>query len=172
MADFNPAFDYVLAEEGGWQITNHASDKGGMTFAGVSRRFNPDWTGWNLIDQGASEADTDLQARVRWLYRENYWNPLSLDKVEQDGIALDAFSCAILSGPTTASILAQIACGAKPDGRIGPVTLAAINDMDLEVWDLRFCMARIIRYRKIVTQDKSQRKYFLGWVNRALGGIE
>ena len=171
MADFNAAFDHVLAEEGGWQLTNNAADKGGMTFAGVSRRANPDWTGWKMIDQGASEANEDLQERVRWLYRENYWLPLGLDKVTQDGIALDVFSCAVLSGPGTASILAQIACGAKPDGRIGPVTLAAINDMELELWDLRFCMARIIRYRKIVVQDKSQRRFFLGWVTRALGGV-
>ena len=171
MADFNPAFDYVLAEEGGWQLTNHASDKGGMTFAGVSRRANPDWTGWKLIDQGASEADEDLHERVRWLYRENYWLPLRLDEVTQDGIAQDIFSCAILSGPRTASVLAQIATGAEPDGKIGPKTVFAINGMNLELWDLRFCLARIARYRKIVLHDKTQRRFFLGWVTRALGGM-
>ena len=171
MADFNAAFDHVLAEEGGWQLTNNSNDRGGMTFAGISRKANPDWTGWKLIDQGASEANEDLQERVRWLYREKYWNPLRLEEVVNDDIALDIFSCAILSWTTTAARLAQIACRTKSDGKIGSQTLKAINVMDIEVWDLRFCIARIIRYRNIVTRDKSQRKWFLGWVNRALGGI-
>ena len=67
--------------------------------------------------------------------------------------------------------LSQVAVKTKPDGIIGPTTIEAINEMDLESWDLRFCLARIIRYRDIVQKDKSQRKWFLGWVNRAIGGL-
>ena len=171
MADFNAAFEHILEQEGGWQITNHPHDRGGMTFAGISRKANPDWTGWNLIDKGASEANEDLHKRARWLYREKYWKPLQLDMVNDLGIALDIFSCCVLSGQRKAAILTQIAVKSKPDGVVGPNTIEAINEMDPELWDLRFCITRIIRYRDIVQSDKSQRKWFLGWVNRALGGL-
>ena len=171
MADFNTAFEHILKEEGGWQLTNNPNDHGGMTFAGISRRANPDWTGWKLIDQGASEANVDLQERTRWLYREKYWNPLRLDLINDLGIALDIFSCSVLSGQRIAVKLTQVAVNTEPDGVIGPSTIAAINKMSLELWDLRFCITRIIRYRNIVQKDKSQRKWFLGWVNRSLGGL-
>ena len=171
MADFNAAFEHILKEEGGWQLTNHPNDRGGMTFAGISRRANPDWTGWKLIDQGVSEANEDLQERTRWLYKEKYWNPLHLDLINDLGIALDIFSCSVLSGLKRAAILTQVAVKVNPDGIIGPKTAAAINKMDPELWDLRFCIVRIIRYRDIVQKDKTQRKWFLGWVNRALGGL-
>ena len=171
MASFNAAFKHILEQEGGWQLTNNPDDRGGMTFAGITRRWNPDWTGWKLIDQGASEANEDLHERTRWLYLEKYWKPLRLDMVNDLGIALDIFSCCVLSSQRKAVILTQIAVKVKPDGVIGPKTIEAINKMSLELWDLRFCLARIIRYRDIVTKDKTQRKWFLGWVNRALGGL-
>ena len=171
MADFNAAFEHILEQEGGWQLTNHPQDRGGMTFAGISRRANPSWTGWNLIDRGASEASADLHERTRWLYRERYWKPLQLDVIGNPAIAFDIFSCCVLSGQGVAARLTQTAVKVKVDGIIGPNTVTAINKIDPELWDLRFCIARIIRYQKIVSRDKSQRRWFFGWVNRALGGI-
>ena len=42
MADFNVAFAAVLQLEGGWRLIKHEGDRGGMTWAGISRRANPD----------------------------------------------------------------------------------------------------------------------------------
>jgi len=51
MADFNPAFEKMLHDEGGMQLTNIPGDRGGMTYAGIARNANPQWAGWNLVDR-------------------------------------------------------------------------------------------------------------------------
>ena len=67
-----------------------------MTFAGVSRASNPDWTGWKLIDQGASEANEDLQERVHaGCIIRTIGIRSGLNEIDNLGIALDIFSCSV-----------------------------------------------------------------------------
>lgn len=48
MANFKIALDKVLSREGGY--INDPDDKGGETYKGISRKYNPDWKGWRIID--------------------------------------------------------------------------------------------------------------------------
>jgi len=48
MADFNKAFQLILAHEGGY--INDSDDPGGETYKGIARKMNPDWLGWHIID--------------------------------------------------------------------------------------------------------------------------
>ena len=68
----------------------------------------------------------------------------------------------------TAVRLAQIVSGATPDGKIGPKTLAALNAMDPDKFALAYALAKLARYRDIVTKDRTQQKFLLGWINRTL----
>ena len=45
MADFQPAFEKMIRNEGGYTLHNVASDRGGQTFAGIARNFHPNWPG-------------------------------------------------------------------------------------------------------------------------------
>ena len=36
MADFDPAFDKMIRNEGGFKLTNIAGDRGGQTYAGIA----------------------------------------------------------------------------------------------------------------------------------------
>ena len=53
MADFNLAFEKMIADEGGYVLHTIPGDTGGMTYAGIARNKNPNWPGWNLIDHEA-----------------------------------------------------------------------------------------------------------------------
>ena len=164
MADFLPAYEKMIVAEGGYKLTDIANDKGGQTYAGISRKFHPDWQGWKAVDIGQIPA-TDL---VRGFYRENFWEVVRGDSIMRQDIAESLFSFAVNAGQGTAIKLAQIVVGVTPDGAIGPKTLMAINGIDTDYFRAAFALAKITRYRDIVQRDRSQIKFLLGWINRTL----
>lgn len=168
MADFDPVYSSTLRREGGYKLTNAANDNGGQTYAGISRKSNPGWTGWAYVDRGETPPTTLVRAR----YREQYWDPMRLDEVRDQRIAESLYEFGFVAGTKVAAKLAQIVVGVEPDGRIGDKTLAALNGMSSpELFLARFTIAKIARYRDIVTKDRSQGKWLLGWLNRALEGV-
>lgn len=164
MADFLPSFERVLRNEGGYVLHTVPGDRGGQTYAGIARNAWPRWQGWRSIDAGGEPA----AEMVRGFYRANFWTPLRLEEVQSPDIARTLFDFAVNAGTGTASKLAQVVAGVTPDGRIGPKTLAALNMSDPDVFLARFALAKIARYRDIVTRDRSQAKFLLGWINRTL----
>ena len=166
MADFLPSFERVLRNEGGYVLHTVAGDRGGMTYAGIARNSWPQWGGWTTIDYGGNP-DAEL---VRSFYRANFWAPLQLDRVESQDIARTLFDFAVNAGTGTAVKLAQITVGATPDGKVGPKTLAAINVADPDLFLARYALAKIARYRDIVTKNRTQQRFLVGWINRVLKG--
>jgi len=166
MADFSPSFEAVLLNEGGYKLTTVQNDKGGQTYAGITRRSNPNWLGWAAIDAGG-RPEAQL---VRDLYRGKYWDAVRGDELPQK-VAASLFDFAVNAGAKTAVKLAQLVVGVTPDGEIGPVTLKALNSVSPEVFVSQFAVAKIARYRDICMKDRSQSKFLLGWINRALLGV-
>lgn len=164
MADFMPAFERMLTNEGGYVLHEVQDDKGGQTFAGIARNRWPNWSGWSIIDQGG-EPQADL---VRGFYRANFWTAMRLDEIKNQDVARMLFDFGINSGVGTAVKLAQIVAGTTPDGRMGPKTIAALNSIDPAVFVPTYSLAKIARYRDIATRDRSQLRFILGWINRTL----
>lgn len=164
MADFLPAFERMILNEGGYVLHTVKGDRGGMTYAGIARNAWPKWPGWQVIDAGA---EPDAQT-VRSFYRANFWAPLKLDDVQSQSIAQTIFDFGVNAGTATAAKLAQVVVGVTPDGRIGPVSLAALNMTDPDAFAARYALAKIARYRDIVMRDRTQGKFLLGWINRTL----
>ena len=103
MAQFDPAFESMIRNEGGYKLHKVAGDRGGMTYAGISRVMNPQWVGWAFIDRG----EIPPSQLVRDFYREGYWLPIRGDELPQD-VARSIFDFA---APTTAFVAAS---SAKP----------------------------------------------------------
>ena len=170
MARFEPICEKVIVEkEGGYRVTSVEHDRGGQTCAGISRRANPDWQGWQLIDKGVAADDPRVMLLIHALYRHRYWDVVLGDEIHNEDVALLVFSCAVLSGARTSATLAQRACEATVDGFIGRETLKKMNAINPETFILRFTLYRINRYREIVQKDRSQGVFLLGWLNRAFG---
>ncbi|MDB5888217.1 MAG: putative secretion activating protein [Rhodocyclales bacterium] len=170
MADFNPAFETMIHNEGGYQLTNVPNDHGGQTYAGIARNFHSGWPGWAIIDRG-DMGNLQLSQLVRDFYKTNYWDPLSGDAIGPQSTAASIFDFAVNAGAATAAKLAQLVVSALPDGRIGPKTLAALNELDEGVFVLKYAVAKIARYAQICSKDNSQSKFLLGWINRTMKGL-
>lgn len=164
MAQFLPAFERMLINEGGYKLTDTKGDKGGQTYAGIARNRWPKWAGWRVIDMG----DLPDAEAVRNFYRENFWLPVWGDSIGSQRVAENLFDFAVNAGPSVAVKLAQIVVGATPDGQFGIKTLTAINKVDERSFVLAYALAKVARYRDIVTKDRTQAKFLLGWISRTL----
>ena len=100
MADFLPAFEAMLLNEGGYKLTDIAGDRGGQTYAGIARKSNPNWPGWIYIDRG----DTPPASLVRAFYREEFWDRLCCDDIEIEAIARSLFDFSFDGGVKKATV--------------------------------------------------------------------
>ena len=164
MSDFLPAFERMIANEGGYVLHTVEGDRGGMTYAGIARNRWPKWPGWQSIDAG----DTPSAEMVRGFYRANFWTAMRLEEVQSQDVARTLFDFGVNAGTGTAIKLAQIVVGTTPDGKMGPKTLAALNNYDPGLFLARYALAKLARYEQIITRDSSQRGFLLGWVRRLL----
>lgn len=164
MADFLPAYEQMMRNEGGYVLHNVPGDRGGMTYGGIARNRWPAWAGWRMIDAG-QVPPVDL---VQGFYQSNFWSPLRLDEVKDQSVARSLFDFAVNAGVGTAARLAQIAAGTTPDGSIGQKTVDSLNATDPELFLARFALAKLARYEQIISRDRSQSKFLLGWLRRTL----
>ncbi|MCZ7608905.1 MAG: hypothetical protein M5U17_01955 [Ignavibacterium sp.] len=104
MADFETAFNVADQAEG--QYNNDRDDRGGETYRGRARRFNPEWSGWRIIDSMKArkdfpeclDANEELQRLVRESYRQIEWNGIQGDKISNQAIANEVYDNAVNMG--------------------------------------------------------------------------
>lgn len=167
MAQFEPAFEIMMNNEGGYKLTNNKNDRGGQTYAGISRKFWSNWAGWAYIDRN----EIPPTALVRDFYKTNFWDVIRGDDIIDNRIASSIFNFAVNAGIKVATKLAQIVVSVTPDGSIGEKTLAALNASSPTTFIPNYALAKIARYRDIVERDKTQLVFLKGWINRSLEGI-
>lgn len=170
MADFQPAYEAMIKNEGGYVNHKVAGDRGGQTYAGIARAFHPQWPGWSIVDSNDMD-NSELSSLVADFYQKHFWQRISADEIKEQAIAESIFDFAVNAGTRTAAKLVQIVVGATPDGVLGPITLAKLNSADPELFVAKFALAKVARYTEIVKRDRTQSKFLLGWLNRTLGGL-
>ena len=164
MADFEPSYEATILAEGGYQLTDTAGDNGGQTYAGISRKKNPNWEGWRWIDAN----QTPPTHMVRSYYKKEYWDAIKGDAIISQEIAENIYDFGVNAGQGVARKLAQIVVGTTPDGVFGEKTLMALNSIDADRFKPIYALAKIARYRDIVKRDRTQIKWLMGWINRTL----
>jgi lysozyme family protein len=169
MADFTPAFEKMIHDEGGYQLTDIPGDRGGQTYAGIARKPNPDWAGWQFIDRKDFGSATPL---VREFYKSNFWDRVRGDDIKEQAIAETIFNFSVNTGVGVAAKLAQVIVGVAPDGAIGAKTIERLNVCTAEKFVPTYALAKIQRYVNICMKDRSQSKFLLGWVRRSLEGLK
>jgi len=110
-----------------------------------------------------------LQNEVETFYEIQFWNRISGSLISDQTVANSIFDFAVNAGVGTSATLAQMVSGTKADGVIGPQSIEAINKIPTDHFLAAFTVAKIARYINIVKKRPSSRKYFYGWVCRALG---
>lgn len=188
MADFNQAYTKTMQAEGGY--ANHPSDRGGMTYKGIARKFNPGWPGWFTVDQALKQtgiasqinkllaADLDLQARVNRFYKVAYWDVNRLDEFTSQSIANELFDTGVNMGTGTAAKFLQRALNASNkvqrlypnmvvDGIVGKNTLATVNAHPNPIILLKMLnVLQGARYFDLMEKSESQEVFAASWFDR------
>jgi len=174
MANYPKALAHVLRFEGGY--SNHPADAGGETYCGISRTFWPQWAGWKAIDlmpEKPSATNELLRQIVCEFYRDNFWYWIKGQQIESQQIATYTLDTAVLLGTTTAIRYLQRAYNSLGhghldcDGKIGLLTLRAINNCDEVSLLAELRSLRRVHHEKVAFNKPSQEVFLNGWINRA-----
>ena len=187
MADFNPAFQRTMANEGGY--ANDPDDRGGETYRGIARNFHPDWPGWTRIDKYKAaekfprvlDADHALKGWVQDFYRDNFWRKVGCHVVEHQPLAEFLFDFAVHAGTKVPVLHLQRALNVlnrgetiwkdiEVDGVLGPKTVKALGSY--KRWETPFPLFKVLNglrtsfYVGLVEKRVQNEKFLHGWLNR------
>lgn len=151
----------------------------GLTFFGIYESAHPNWKGWNIIKRYlVNEPDlekcsvilsnvSDLTKMVYEFYRREFWNKADLDSIVEQRKADEIFIFGTNAGIPIAIKKAQELVGVVIDGDIGPKTLKAINDYDVEKFDVFYDLKEKAHYDTLIARRDALRINQKGWYNRA-----
>lgn len=187
MANFLEAYKITLGHEGGY--ANDPDDVGGETYKGISRKYNPSWAGWQVIDnlkaqpgfpQTAYE-NKALDLAVKGFYKANYWDVNLLDQFSDQQIANEMFDTGVNMGVGRAGRFlqealnllnknGQIYADIVEDGKVGNNTLNALMAcLTYRGNSYLYKIMNILQgehYISYMTQSPTQEKYAYGWLDR------
>ena len=161
---FEKVIERVLAHEGGY--VNHPADPGGATNFGITQR--------TLTSIRASNPSAGLPKDVRQLTREQakfcyrvaYWTPIHGDRLPSQ-FAYQMMDAYVNTSPETVVRWVQRAAGVADDGKIGPMTLAAIAITDPADLVLNFLVSRL----EHMTNLSIWPTFGKGWARRIAGNL-
>ena len=186
MADFDIAFNITDQSEG--RYDNDPGDRGGETYRGRARKFNPEWAGWRIIDSMKSRKDfpkcldtnAELQNLVKESYRSIEWNGIQGDKISNQVIANEVYDNAVNLGVKKSIEYLQRTINIlnrnqkdypdiKVDGMIGNQTLEA-----LKVCIKKKSITRVlnvingfqVKHYLTLMERNPQDEKWIGWFNR------
>jgi len=191
MANFNEVFEKTAAIEGGYVFD--PDDAGGETYKGISRRFNPSWKGWKIIDDLKQanrrkrkfdrifEQDKMLQEEIRIFYKQLYWDRFRGDEIPNQEIAQELFDTGVNIGIHRSVGFLQESLNllnrnqknyndVVEDGLFGLKTLKALKAY-LKIDKLQYLLKVMnilqgTHYIEYMRKNPIQEKYARGWLKR------
>lgn len=185
---FTKAYNDTMDTEGGY--VHDPTDRGGETYKGISRRYNPQWEGWLIVDSykpftsgfGVLYNDTMLDTLTRKFYRENYWDKPGFERIDKmfPLLAEKLFDTGVNVGIGRVSKWLQSTLNLlnrnqlkyndiKVDGGIGPKTLKTLEKAMSCNPKNRILSVIVVHqgehYKKLMERDKTQERY-VGWFDR------
>lgn len=196
MADFTQAHHHTAKIEGGY--ANDKDDKGGRTYKGIAYNSSSKWQGWPIIEaiiqrvgehadkiNADAEKNETLQALVLKHYKNEYWDSLSLDQINDQKVATELYDTGVNMGTGRAALFFQrvlnvvnrngsIFPDLKLDGQIGTKSISAFNSLSLNdkyiVWKLLNCLQGA-KYIDICEANPVQEKFMRSWASRVFETI-
>lgn len=194
---FLECMNYALNHEGVY--SNNLNDYGGETYKGISRKYNKNWSGWNLLDQmeDKTSENPELDEQVMAFYKKRFWNK-GLDLFDgiyspiHDVIKVrflkTLFSHSILLGKKKAFMLLQVSINIMldqesvemhrkklvVDGILGPKTFNAIISITTTQISKLGCFYGTMVLGVLANSaiSSSKNKIFLnGWINRVVSDL-
>jgi lysozyme family protein len=136
--DFDHAFDKLIdpAHEGGFQ--DDPRDAGNWTGGAVNQgRLLGTKYGISAASYPGEDIPNLTLERAKQIYRHDYWGPAGCDALP-DALKFDVFDTAVNSGVVNAIKFLQRSVSSVDDGKIGPHTVMAVQNIDPERLLARF----------------------------------
>lgn len=159
IANFNQSLAAVLKYEGGW--SDHPSDPGGATMAGITQKTYAAWLGRPVT---RAELRAIPKGHVRAIYRQLYWRRAGCDKLP-GGVDFCVFDLSVNSGPRRAIWFLQRAVNVSADRKFGAVTLAAARALPAATIIDRVCDDRLAWMRRL-RRGRLWAAFGKGWGDR------
>ena len=157
---FEVSFARLIGNEGAFK--KESADRGDWT-SGIVGKGKLVGTKYGLAAMTYPELDIENLTidEAKAIYKRDWWDKLGMDQFPP-ALAFQFFDAAINHGAVRANTFIQIAAGAKPDGNIGPKTIAAVNSADKNDLLMLFLAARLEFFSGLKTWDN----YSRGWARR------
>ena len=155
-ARFDRCVATILEKEGGF--VDDPRDPGGATNMGITLATLRGFREAEVTPKDVRELSRE---EAREIYRSRYWTPMRCTDLPA-GVELMVFDFGVNAGPSRAIKLLQHKAGARPDGSIGPVTLAAVRANRPQALIVALAEARLDYYRMLDTYETFGR----GWTAR------
>ncbi len=171
MASFDAALSFVLDNEGGFQA--NPNDSGNYDTDGSLQGTNFGITVKVAREYGWFGAMPDLPMDVaKAIYRDNYWDS-AMNDLRSNAVAGKILDFRVNFGVAGGTLLAQQAAntfgaGIAEDGRFGPLTRNAIDDIDPTMYLQALIMAGRDRYQAIAAHDPEKAGFLSGWLARVV----
>ncbi len=119
--DFDRALAFTLGVEGGF--SDNPADPGGATKWGITQRTYNAWQ--KRIGHPLQTVRLMSRGEMEAIYFSGYWAEGSCELMPSTAIKMAHFDACVNHGVRRAAKLLQKSVNAKPDGIIGPITIAA-----------------------------------------------
>ena len=164
MANQDSAISYVLGWEDSRLTGIITTDTGGRTRFGIAERFHPELT--NCLFYGSMGRDAALKI-AHGVYVHSYCQPLCIAEIQHQDVANKLLSLGVNVSVLVAARMLQHAVTVEGDGRIGPLTLHALDLADpakvlADLRDEAECY-----YNELIAKNPGFAVYRAGWLRRA-----
>lgn len=163
---FDDIINDIIKLEGGY--SNSPYDKGGHTNFGISTNRVRGIYGMNKRDAESFVRNLTID-QAKDIYRKYYWDANRIGEISDYNKALATMDAIVQHGKGSRliqSALNQLGNSIKVDGRIGDITLQAINDANADNYFNTLSNIRRNYYNSIVQKDPRQQANLQGWNNR------
>jgi len=151
---------------------NDPDDNGGETVSGVTRKNHQALKIWASLDKlsGVAKKKSYKPTKEEWkeiyqLYYENYYNPLRIEDIVDEQLAIQVFDLGVNAGVNRSAKILQEVVRVKQDGIVGKNTLEAVNS-DKQATE-SFRERRLKYYNSLAESNSTYQKFLKGWINRA-----
>lgn len=171
---FNKAYEHIRKWEGNYSYLEF--DSGGETYGGITRNYNPNWSGWKIIDELKKDTTLSwnhhipqLEAHVKNYYFEK-WQTEKYNQIREPLIAsylFDYSNTGIIAIKHLKEILLANGYCVPKGLKLDDYTISVINKMNAV-----YLIDNLKKIRKEYYYNVTLRKpelviYLKGWLNRA-----
>jgi lysozyme family protein len=155
---FDVAFSRLMGAEGSY--ADHPRDKGGKTMWGITEAVA-------RANGYQGEMKSLPREKAKEIAKKAYWDPLKCDQMPFM-VAFQVFDGGYNSGIGQSARWLQRALDVADDGKIGPVTLSALQKANPVAVCARYIAAR----GKFQTKLNNWDDFGTGWTNRNMDNLE